>query len=84
MAQIQKIRQLVVIFKTFAGGGNNNDLPLRVCQQNIPDLALLAGISHGAAAEFYNFHIGSLSCSCHARRRENPPALRKYINESPP
>ena len=57
IAQVQQIRDLVVLLTPLSGGGDHNNLPLRVRQKDIPDLPILPGIRHGGAAEFDYFHI---------------------------
>ena len=57
IAQIEKVGQLMVIAEPFACGGDHHDPSLRVGQKDIPYLAVLAGIRHGAAAEFDYFHF---------------------------
>ena len=49
----------VVFAETLARGGDNNNLPVRVGFDDVADLAVLAGIRHGAAAKFYYFHVFS-------------------------
>ena len=47
----------MVIAEPLARGGDHHGPALRVGQKNIPYLAVLAGIRHGAAAEFDYFHF---------------------------
>ena len=61
IAQIEKVGQLMVIAEPLARGGDHHDPALRVGQKDIPYLAVLAGIRHGAAAEFDYFHFLFLS-----------------------
>ena len=61
IAQVQQVRQLVVAAVSLAGGRNHHHLTLGVRHQDIPHLAVLTGIRHGAAAEFHYFHWSFLS-----------------------
>ena len=56
-AQIQQVRDLVVLLVPLAGSGDDDHPPLRIRQQYIPDLSVLARVRHGGAAEFDYFHM---------------------------
>ena len=53
-AQVQKVGDFVVIFEPLAGGGDHHHLAVGIGQDDIADLAVLARIGHGRAAEFCN------------------------------
>ena len=57
VAQIQKVRQLMILAKPLAGGGHNHHPPVRIGHEDVPHLPVLARVRHGAAAEFYYFHL---------------------------
>ena len=57
VAQVEQIGDLVVAAEALARRGHDHHPPLRVGQQDIPHLAVLIGIRHGASAEFHNFHM---------------------------
>ena len=61
IAQIQKIRDFVVLLVALAGGGYDHHPAVRVSQQNVPDFPVLARVRHGGAAEFDYFHVVYLS-----------------------
>ena len=61
MAQVQKVRNFVVLGKTLACGGDHHHLPVRVRLNDIANLAVLPGICHGTAAKFDYFHVLVLS-----------------------
>ena len=46
MAQVQKIRKLVIVLEALAGRGNDDDLARRVCLDDGPDFSELSGVRH--------------------------------------
>mgnify|MGYP007005873791 CR=1 FL=1 len=46
MAQVQKIRKLVIVLEALAGRGNDDDLARRVCLDDGLDFSELPGVRH--------------------------------------